>query len=111
MTRQGGYEDVIIIAEGNEIDLPKLQPQTNVFKKICIATVYLIKICYWIQWGCKFTEMLLWGLDLMSLHIIKWKYMVKRPKEGMDYMGGEVKKGWVSSVHSLSEANNNCKCR
>ena len=42
MTRQGGYEDVIIIAEGNEIDLPKLQPQTNVFKKICIATVYLI---------------------------------------------------------------------
>ena len=37
--------------------------------------------------------------------------MVKRPKEGMDYMGGEVKKGWVSSVHSLSEANNNCKCR
>ena len=22
-------------------------------------------------------------------------YMVKRPKEGMDYMGGEVKKGWV----------------
>ena len=49
MTRQGGYEDVIIIAEGNEIDLPKLQPQTNVSKKFALPLY--IKYRYVIEYS------------------------------------------------------------